>query len=235
MGNDTPLAVLCDRPQLLYNYFKQLFAQVTNPPLDAIREEIITSMITTIGSEGNLLDETPEQCRLLRLDSPMLDQPRAGEDQSAQSATGSSSRTLSTLFPAQRKAPRACAGGWTSCAHEATPAIAEGVTILILSDRGVNHDHVPDPALLATSRVHHHLVREGTRTRCGLVVETGEAREVHHFALLTGYGAGAVNPYLALRHARRRCVAESYFPDGVRHEEAGQRTTSRPSTRACSR
>jgi glutamate synthase domain-containing protein 2/glutamate synthase domain-containing protein 1/glutamate synthase domain-containing protein 3 len=195
MGNDTPLAVLSDRPQLLFNYFKQLFAQVTNPPLDAIREEIITSLVTTVGSEGNLLEETPQQCRLLRLEQPILTNTKL--DQLRQlDRPGFKSRTLSTLF-ARSEGPQGMARRLDALRAEASQAIAEGVTILILSDRGVDAQMVPIPSLLATSGVHHHLVREGSRTRCGLVVETGEAREVHHFALLTGYGAGAVNPYLA--------------------------------------
>ncbi|MBI3468882.1 MAG: glutamate synthase large subunit [Planctomycetes bacterium] len=196
MGNDTPLAVLSDRPQLLYNYFKQLFAQVTNPPLDAIREEIITSMITTIGSEGNLLDETPEQCRLLRLEYPVLTNAALAKIKEL-NIDRLRSRTLSTLFPRSEGAA-GMRRRMNELRAEVSQALAEGVTILVLSDRGVNRDNVPIPALLATSGVHHHLVREGSRTRCGIVVETGEAREVHHFALLTGYGAGAVNPYLAL-------------------------------------
>ncbi len=138
MGNDTPLAVLSDRPQLLYNYFKQLFAQVTNPPLDAIREEIITSMITTIGSEGNLLDETPEQCRLLRLEQPILTNARAGDRSRQLEFARLRSRTLSTLFPRQRRRRGHATPHGCNCGSEASRAIAEGVTILILSDRGVN-------------------------------------------------------------------------------------------------
>ncbi|MFM7075994.1 MAG: glutamate synthase central domain-containing protein, partial [Planctomycetaceae bacterium] len=201
MGNDTPLAVLSDRPQLLANYFKQLFAQVTNPPLDAIREEIITSMVTTIGSEGNLLDSTPGQCRLLRLETPVITNVQCARIKALGSAgyrgpAGLVARTLPLLFPA--------AGGveglrrrLDELREEASRAIREGATILVLSDRGASRGMAVVPALLATAAIHHHLVREGTRTRCGLVVETGEAREVHHFALLTGYGAGAVNPWLA--------------------------------------
>ena len=195
MGNDTPLAVLSDRPQLLYNYFKQLFAQVTNPPLDAIREEIVTSLVTTTGSEGNLLDESPQQCRVLRLDQPILTNTQLAQIKNYE-APGFKARTVSTLFP--RKAGAAgMRKRLDAIRAEAYQAIADGVTMLILSDRGVDKDHVPIPALLACSGVHHHLVREGTRTRCSLIVESGEPREVHHFALLTGYGASAVNPYLA--------------------------------------
>jgi glutamate synthase (ferredoxin) len=209
MGNDTPLAVLSDRPQLLFNYFKQLFAQVTNPPLDAIREEIITSMITTIGSEGNLMVETPQQCRLLRLDNPVIDNHELAKIKALQSER-LESRTLSTLFP-RGGGGEGLRRRLQEMREETTRAIQEGITILILSDRGVNHEMVPIPSLLATSNVHNHLVREGTRTRCGLVVETGEAREVQHFALLTGYGAGAVNPYLAFT-TLDQMYAENYFP-----------------------
>ena len=195
MGNDTPLAVLSDRPQLLSNYFKQLFAQVTNPPLDAIREEIITSMITTIGCEGNLLDSSPEQARLLRLETPVITNAECARIK-ALNQTGLKAATISLLFPAA-----AGAAGMRrrldELRAEASAALQAGATILVLSDRGVCREQAAVPALLATGGVHHHLVREGSRTRCGLVVETGEAREVQQFALLTGYGAGAVNPYLA--------------------------------------
>lgn len=215
MGNDAPLAVLSDRPQLLYNYFKQLFAQVTNPPLDAIREEIITSLVTTIGSEGNLLAETPEQSRLLRLEQPILTNAQLEQIRQLD-APGLRSRTLSTVYP-RREGIEGMRRRMDDLRQEASRAIADGVTILVLSDRGVSADLVPIPALLSTSGVHHHLVREGSRTRCGLVVETGEAREVHHFALLTGYGAGAVNPYLAFRTLRQMLVdgylADTFTPD----------------------
>ena len=195
MGNDTPLAVLSDRPQLLYNYFKQLFAQVTNPPLDGIREEIVTSLITTVGSEGNLLAEAPGQCRLLRLEQPILTNAELAAIK-VLDRPGYKARTLSMLFP-RAEGAAALERRMHELRKEASQAIAEGATLLILSDRGVDAERVPIPALLATSGVHHHLIREETRTRCGLIVETGDAREVQHFALLTGYGAGAVNPYLA--------------------------------------
>jgi glutamate synthase domain-containing protein 2/glutamate synthase domain-containing protein 1/glutamate synthase domain-containing protein 3 len=209
MGNDTPLAVLSDRPQLLYNYFKQLFAQVTNPPLDAIREEIVTSLVTTIGSEGNLLAETPEQCRLLRLEQPILTNAELAAIK-ALDRPGYKARTLSMLFP-RAEGPDGLQRRMHELQREASRAIAEGVTLLILSDRGVNADRVPIPALLATSGVHHHLIREQTRTHCGLIVETGDAREVQHFALLTGYGAGAVNPYLAFA-TLEQMQREGYLP-----------------------
>ena len=195
MGNDTPLAVLSDRPQLLSNYFKQLFAQVTNPPLDAIREEIITSMITTIGCEGNLLDSTPEQARLLRLETPVITNAECARIKSL-ARPGLKAATISLLFPAA-DGPAGLRRRLDEIRAESSAALKAGATIVVLSDRGVCREQAAVPALLATGGVHHHLVREGSRTRCGIVVETGEAREVQHFALLTGYGAGAVNPYLA--------------------------------------
>ena len=201
MGNDTPLAVLSNRPQLLANYFKQLFAQVTNPPLDAIREEIITSMITTIGREGNLLASTPEQARLLRLESPVITNAQCARIKALGASTaaehpGLAATTLSLLFPAA-EGVAGLRQRIDALRTEASAAIAAGTTILVLSDRGSTRELAAVPSLLATAAVHHHLVCEGSRTMCGLVVETGEAREVHHFATLTGYGAGAVNPYLA--------------------------------------
>ena len=195
MGNDTPLAVLSDRPQLLANYFKQLFAQVTNPPLDAIREEIITSMITTIGSEGNLLDSKPEQCRLLRLETPVITNAECARIK-ALNQSGIVAKTISLLFPAA-EAAAGMRKRLDAIRDEASRAVAGGATIIVLSDRGICREKAAVPVLLATGGVHHHLVGEGSRTRCGIVVETGEAREVQHFALLTGYGAGAVNPYVA--------------------------------------
>jgi glutamate synthase (ferredoxin) len=196
MGNDTPLAVLSNRPQLLYSYFKQLFAQVTNPPLDAIREEIVTSLITNIGGEGNLLEETPEKCRVLKLETPILTNTQLSQLKQYV-APGFQARILSTLFPRSRGAA-GMKKRLDDMHAEAARAIADGVTLLVLSDRGVDRDNVPIPALLACSGLHHFLVREGLRTQCALIIESGEPREVHHFALLTGYGASAVNPYLAL-------------------------------------
>ncbi len=216
MGNDTPLAVLSDRPQLLYNYFKQLFAQVTNPPLDAIREEIITSLVTTIGSEGNLLAETPDQCRLLRLDVPVLTNQQLARIKQLD-RDQLRSVTLSTVFP-RAEGAAGLRRRMDDLRREASQAVAQGATILVLSDRDVDARHVAIPALLATSGVHHHLVREGTRTHCGLVVESGEPREVQHFALLTGYGAGAVNPYLALA-TLHQMQAEGILPADIPHEK----------------
>ena len=196
MGNDTPLAVLSDRAQPLYNYFKQLFAQVTNPPLDAIREELVTSVKTVIGTEGNVLDPGPESCRLLSLETPFLDN-RAMAKLTALNEDGRRAVVLPILFPA-KEGPAGLEAALDDLFRRADDAIEKGATILILSDRGVDPDNAPIPSLLAVAGLHHHLVREKTRTQVGLVVETGDAREGHHFALLIGYGAGAVNPYLAL-------------------------------------
>ena len=194
MGTDTPLAVLSDKPQLLYNYFKELFAQVTNPPIDPIREELITSTTLTIGSEGNLVNPGPQSCRQLRLPEPILKNADL-EKLRAIDLPGIKSITLPILFnPNEGKAGLERA--LDELCKAADAAIVSGVTILILSDKGVDRGHAPIPALLATAGLHHHLIRAGTRTRVGLVLESGEPREVHHFCLLLGYGAQAINPYL---------------------------------------
>jgi len=194
MGTDTPLAVLSDKPQLLYNYFKELFAQVTNPPIDPIREELITSTTLTIGSESNLVDPKPESCRQLRLPDPILKNSDM-EKLRRIDQPGIKSVTLPILFkPSEGKVGLERALG--NLFKAADKAIAAGTTILILSDKGVDRTMAPIPALLATSGLHHHLIRTGKRTRVGLVLESGEPREVHHFCLLLGYGAQAINPYL---------------------------------------
>ncbi|HEU0021026.1 MAG TPA: glutamate synthase large subunit [Dehalococcoidia bacterium] len=215
MGNDAALAVLSDQNQLLFNYFKQLFAQVTNPPLDAIREELVTSTEAFIGREQNLFEETSQHCRQLKLKSPIITS-RELEQIRQNNLDGLKAITLSTLFdvgagagsvPAPAGSVPAPAGSMKIAldrlCDEASQAISDGYAILILSDRGVDSQHAPIPSLLATGAVHHHLIRQGTRTKVGLVVESGEPREVHHFALLVGYGAGAVNPYLALETVRQ--------------------------------
>jgi glutamate synthase domain-containing protein 2/glutamate synthase domain-containing protein 1/glutamate synthase domain-containing protein 3 len=198
MGNDSPLAVLSDRPQLLYGYFKQLFAQVTNPPVDCIREEVIMSMETTIGSEYNLLQPTPRSARQVELHSPILlddelDRLRGLDGTNAQ---GFRSITLPILYSVKDGAAGLKAA-LDELFRKATQAVKERYEFLILSDRGLSDEMAPIPALLAVAGVHHHLIREGTRTQVGLVLESGEPREVHHFALLIGYGAGAISPYLA--------------------------------------
>src|SRR5437773_2172652 len=195
MGTDTALAVLSDRPRPLYDYFKQLFAQVTNPPVDQIREELVTAMESTIGPEGNLLAAEPGSCRQIVLKDPVL----SNEDLAKLahvSALGFKAVTLPMLYPVTEGAP-GLARAIEALQQRASRAIADGHNVLVLSDRGVTRELAPIPSLLATAAVHHHLVRRGERTRCGLVVETGDAREVHHMCLLIGYGAGAVNPWVA--------------------------------------
>jgi glutamate synthase (NADPH/NADH) large chain len=195
MGTDTSLAVLSDRPRLLYDYFKQLFAQVTNPPLDGIREELVTQIATSIGPEGNLLEPTPEACRQIKLKTPILDNAELAKIRHVD-LPGFKATTVPMLFPVAEGA-HGLARAMEDLCRRASVAVAEGFSYLILSDRGVDREHAPIPALLATAGVHHHLIREGQRVKVGLVIETGEPREVHHVALLLGYGAGAINPYLA--------------------------------------
>ncbi len=195
MGTDTPLAVLSDKSPLLFNYFKQLFAQVTNPPVDSIREEMVMSAETTIGSEQNLFEETPLHCRQLRLKQPIITNAQLEQIKQLQQP-GFATATLSTLFRPTDGEQGLCEALDQLC-RQASEAIEKGYTIIVLSDRGVDAEWAPIPSLLATAAVHHHLIREGTRTRCGLVVESGEPREIMHLCLLIGYGAGAVNPYLA--------------------------------------
>ncbi len=195
MGNDAALAVLSDKPRLLYDYFKQLFAQVTNPPLDAIREELVTQIETPLGPESNLLRPGPQSCRMLKLKTAIL-----GNEELAKirhlDRPGFKTVTLPMLFPAGSDG-QGLARALDELCRQSSEAIAQGATFIILSDRGVDQHHMPIPALLATAGVHHHLVREGTRVKVGLIVESGEPRETHHMALLLGYGAGAINPYLA--------------------------------------
>jgi glutamate synthase (NADPH) large chain len=199
MGTDTPVAVLSSRPRLLFDYFTQLFAQVTNPPLDAIREELVTSLGKTIGPEGNLLEPTPASCRQVLLDSPIIDNDelaklvRVNEDGDM---PGFESAVLPCLYPVADGAEGLARALDDLCA-QADRAISRGVKILVLSDRGSSETLAPIPSLLFTGAVHHHLIRARTRTRVGLVVEAGDAREVHHMCLLLGYGAGAICPYLA--------------------------------------
>jgi glutamate synthase (ferredoxin) len=296
MGNDTPLAVLSEKPQPLYNYFHQLFAQVTNPPIDALREEIVIDTGVALGSERNLLNPEPESCRSLKLPKPILTDGQLARLRQVD-LPGLKAVTLSTLFPvgqaeavsqrsnvetlkrlnvealsprgsrgiptAAAKAPWSGApllvGGDPATAENgggsfpqrlnvgaferlnvatsplqtamdalcaaADRAVADGANILILSDRGVDREHPAIPALLALAGVHHHLIRQGSRTRVGLVVESGEPREIHHFALLIGYGAGAINPYLALETLadmthQGLLMEPHHFRTGVTAEEA---------------
>jgi glutamate synthase (NADPH/NADH) large chain len=195
MGNDAALAVLSERPRLLYDYFKQLFAQVTNPPLDAIREELVTQIETPLGPEGNLLNPGPASCRMLKLKTPILSNEELAKIRHLD-RPGFKTVTLPMLFPAGSDGP-GLARALEELCQKASEAISQGSTFIVLSDRGVDAQRMPMPALLATSGVHHHLVRTGARVKVGLIVESGEPRETHHMALLLGYGAGAVNPYLA--------------------------------------
>jgi glutamate synthase (NADPH) large chain len=210
MGSDAAIAVLSDRSRLLYDYFTQLFAQVTNPPLDAIREELVTSLAATVGPEGNLLDARPGSCRQILLPLPVIDRDDLAKLMYVNEhgeTPGFKAFAIDGLFEV---AGAGVAGAPTEAGGEAlaraledvrrrvSAAIAEGANIIVLSDRNSNQHWAPIPSLLLTAAVHHHLVREKTRTQVGLVIETGDAREVHHMALLIGYGAAAVNPYLAL-------------------------------------
>ena len=194
MGTDTPLAVLSNRPQLLFKYFKQLFAQVTNPPIDPIREQLVMSLVTNIGPKPNLIAEIPEACRRIKVQQPILTNADLEKIRKI-SDPHFISKELRTVFPVA-EGPAGLGAAVDRLCHEASQAIKSGHKFLILSDRRINEDWAPIPSLLAVSAVHHHLVRESTRTEVGLILETGEPRDVHHFACLLGYGAGTINPYL---------------------------------------
>ncbi|HEX3745407.1 MAG TPA: glutamate synthase large subunit [Bryobacteraceae bacterium] len=196
MGTDIPLACLSDQPQPLFHYFKQLFAQVTNPPIDPIREEMVMSLTSYIGTERNILDETPLHCHTLKLKQPILTN-RDLEKLRRVSQGDFLATTLPMLFPAEEGA-KGLERALNQLCRRASLAIQSGYSLLILSDRGLDPDYAPIPSLLALAAVHNHLVREKSRTQVALVIESGEPREVMHFALLIGYGASAVNPYLAL-------------------------------------
>jgi glutamate synthase (NADPH/NADH) large chain len=216
MGIDSPLAVLSQKPQLLYNYFKQLFAQVTNPPIDAIREELITATGTTIGAEGNLIKPEPQSCRHIRLKSPILTNAELAKLRHIK-REGFKTATLPTLYKVN-DGDKGLEEALDNLCIEADRAVSEGATFLILSDRGIDLEHAGIPALLATACVHHHLIRAGTRTKISLLIESGEPREVHHFALLIGYGASAVNPYLAIE-TLDDMIGQELLTD-ITHEEA---------------
>ncbi|MDR1800912.1 MAG: glutamate synthase large subunit [Lachnospiraceae bacterium] len=192
MGIDVPLAVLSHKPQNLFGYFKQLFAQVTNPPIDAIREEVVTSTTVYIGRDGNLLEEKEENCNMLKINNPILTNTDLLKIEHMQ-AEGFKVEKIMTTYYKNASLEKSLEYLFV----EVDRAIREGTTVIILSDRGVDEYHVAMPALLAVSGVQHHLVRTKKRTSIGIIVETGEPREVHHFATLLGYGASAVNPYLA--------------------------------------
>ena len=217
MGTDTPLACLSDKPQLLFHYFKQLFAQVTNPPIDPIREDLVMSLTSYIGTERNMLDETPEHCHTLKMPHPVLTN-RDLEKLRRVSRGDLLASTLPLMFSVQegdiglKKAlDRLC--------HRASLAIQAGYTLLILSDRGIDEEFAPIPSLLALTAVHNHLAREGTRTGVALIIESGEPREVMHFSLLIGYGASAVNPYLAIETIED-LAAQGELAGGVTAEAA---------------
>ncbi|HJO61109.1 MAG: glutamate synthase large subunit [SAR202 cluster bacterium] len=216
MGNDAPLAFLSDHNPILFNYFKQLFAQVSNPPLDAIREELVTSLRGTLGEEKNLFAETPDHCRQITLRQPIITDLDLGRIKNS-SQKNLTAKTISTLFD-----PSVTSGFKDALSRinkEASDAIKEGHSILILSDRGVGKSQAPLPSLLATSAVHHHLIRKGERSKAGIVVETGEAREVAHFAALIGYGAAAINPYLAFETIRNQ-ISQKEFENDIDATEA---------------
>ncbi|MGQ0695649.1 MAG: glutamate synthase large subunit, partial [Nitrospiraceae bacterium] len=212
MGTDTPLAVLSERPQLLFKYFKQLFAQVTNPPIDPIREELVMSLTTSIGPKPNLMDEHPESCRRIRVKQPIL--TNADLQKIREIADPHfRSRTLKMLFRVA-EGPEGLGAAVDDLCRQASRAIKEGYKFLILSDRGVNDEWAPIPSVLGIAAVHHHLVRECTRTEVGLIVESGEPRDVHQFACLIGYGAGTVNPYLVFE-SLVDMERDGYLPEGL--------------------
>ena len=198
MGTDTPIAVLSRKPKLLYNYFKQNFAQVTNPPIDSTREELVMSLVSMIGPRPNLLGHAKGTHNRLEVSQPILTNGDLAKVRAISGQIGGRfrARTLDAGWPAREGAAGMERALEKLCA-QATDAVLQGFNILVISDRGVSAERVPIPALLATASVHHHLIRQGLRTNAGLVVETGEAREVHHFCALAGYGAEAINPYLA--------------------------------------
>ena len=221
MGDDTPIAALSRRPQLLYHYFRQLFAQVTNPPIDAIREELVTSSAMLLGSEGDLPNPRPEDCRRIRLHSPILTNGELAKLRGISGRKpyhdGFSAVTLPMLFPSGSGG-----AGLTAALNGIFEAAERGITgganLIILSDRGITRDEAAVPALLAVAGLHHHLIRSGTRSRVSLIVESGEPREVHHFACLIGYGADAVNPYLAFETIRD--LIERHLLTGIDYETA---------------
>ncbi|RZK30727.1 MAG: glutamate synthase subunit alpha, partial [Hymenobacter sp.] len=205
MGVDVPLAVLSDQPQHLSSYFKQFFAQVTNPPIDPIRERLVMSLATFIGNNGNILDEDPRHCHCVAAKQPILSNRELEKLRSID--TGSfQAKTLQTYFKADGK-PGALARGLERLCRYSEDAVNDGFEVLILSDRAMDSEHAPIPSLLAVSAVHHHLIKKGMRGSVGLVVEAGDVWEVHHFACLLSFGATAINPYLALATIQTRHAA----------------------------
>ena len=217
MGTDTPLAVLSDRPQLLFKYFKQLFAQVTNPPIDPIREQLVMSLVTNVGPKPNLLGESPESCHRIRVQQPILTNAELAKVR-ALSDGYFCARTLDMVFPIA-DGPEGLERAVEKLCQDASKGIKDGMKFLILSDRGISESLAPIPSVLGIAAVHHHLIRERTRTNVGLIVETGEPRDVHHFAMLIGYGAGMVNPYLVFE-TLVDLVREGYLPNEIDVETA---------------
>jgi len=218
MGTDTPLAILSDRPALLFKYFKQLFAQVTNPPIDPIREQLVMSLATSIGPKANLLGETPEHARRIRVSTPILTNSDLEKVRSISASRDDSgghfkAKTIPILFVAAEGSAGMIAAIEKIYLY-ALEAIRDKHNFIILSDRGVNATMAPIPSLLAISAVHHFLIREGVRSEVGLSIETGEAREVSHFALLIGYGAGSINPYLAFE-TLVDMARDGYLPETI--------------------
>ncbi|WUH94046.1 glutamate synthase large subunit [Streptomyces sp. NBC_00433] len=221
MGTDSPIAALSERPRLLFDYFTQLFAQVTNPPLDAIREELVTSLISTIGPSGNLLEPSPASCRNITLPFPVIDNDELAKlihVNADGDMPGLKAATLSGLYRVTGGGEALAARLAEICA-EADAAIEDGARLIVLSDRHSDAEHAPIPSLLLTSAVHHHLIRTKQRTQVGLLVEAGDVREVHHVALLIGYGAAAVNPYLAMESVEDLAVAGTFL-GGIEAEAA---------------
>jgi glutamate synthase (NADPH) large chain len=215
MGTDASLAVLSDKPQLLFRYFKQLFAQVTNPPVDAIREGIVMELTTYVGPEQNLLGETPQHAHRLELEHPLLSNSQM--EKIRHIAKGHfKSRTISLLFnPLMRHDMR---DRLDAICIEAVEAVKDGNSLLILSDKGTDKEHAAIPSLLATAAVHHALLKAGLRTRTGIIVESGGPREVHHFALLCGYGANAINPYVAYE-TLAYLTENKFVPEGMEYKK----------------
>ncbi|MGY1452942.1 glutamate synthase large subunit [Streptomyces sp. SS8] len=222
MGTDSPIAALSTRPRLIFDYFTQLFAQVTNPPLDAIREELVTSLISSLGPQGNLLEPTAASCRSVTLPFPVIDNDELAKlvhINADGDMPGMKAVTLSGLYRV--------GGGGAALAErideicaEAEAAITDGARLIVLSDRHSDAEHAPIPSLLLTSAVHHHLIRTKQRTQVGLLVEAGDVREVHHVALLIGYGAAAVNPYLAMETVEDLVRAGTFLPGDTDPETA---------------
>lgn len=217
MGADTPLAVLSNRPQLLFNYFKQLFAQVTNPPIDAIREEVIMSEEVLLGAEQNLFSETPEHCRRLRLDRPVLSNKDFAKIKKIK--TKEFRPIVIPILFDKGFEETGLKQGLKEVFTKADNAISQGYTLIILSDKGVSKNRVPIPSLLASAGLHHHLIRKGTRTKVSILLETGEAREVHHFATLIGYGVNAINPYLVFETIKHQ-IENKVFENGITFDQA---------------